>query len=105
MPSDEEIRASRLVLTDDRIADLHRGVAMPEFVIKLSHEDLRRVLAKSTPLGLSGMMKGRLMHAVRFASCARAKAKRPSYAWRLSPLPEIANDPDVHDRVRAPRAQ
>jgi hypothetical protein len=51
------------------------------------------------------MMKGRLMHAVRFASCARAKAKRPSYAWRLSPLPEIANDPDVHDRVRAPRAQ
>jgi hypothetical protein len=43
MPSDEEIKASRLVLTDDRIADLHRGVAMPEFVIKLMLEAAERV--------------------------------------------------------------
>jgi hypothetical protein len=39
MPSDEEIRASRLVLTDDRIADLQ----MPEFVIKLMLEAAEQV--------------------------------------------------------------
>jgi hypothetical protein len=43
MPSDEEIRACRLVLTEDRIAELHRGLAMPEFVIKLMLEAAERV--------------------------------------------------------------
>jgi hypothetical protein len=52
MPSDEEIKASRLVLTDDRIADLHRGIAMPEFVTKLmleAAEQVRAASAKARP--------------------------------------------------------
>jgi hypothetical protein len=47
MPSDKEIRSCRFVLTDDRIADLHRGMAMPEFVIKLMLEAAERVRAAS----------------------------------------------------------
>ena len=48
MPSDEEIKACRLVLTDDRIAELHRGVAVPGLVIKLMLEGAEQVRAAPT---------------------------------------------------------
>ena len=38
MPSSEEIKAARSVLTDDRIVDMQRGITSPENVIKLMLE-------------------------------------------------------------------
>ena len=43
MPSHEEIKAARAVLTDDCIVDIKRGVASPENVIKLMLEAAEKV--------------------------------------------------------------
>jgi hypothetical protein len=43
VPSHEEIKAARAVLTDDCIVDIKRGVASPENVIKLMLEAAEKV--------------------------------------------------------------
>ena len=43
MPSNEEIKAARTVLTDDCIVDLKRGIAAAENVIKLMLEAAEKV--------------------------------------------------------------
>ena len=43
MPSLEEIKAAKTVLTDDCIADMQRGVTSPENVIKLMLEAAEKV--------------------------------------------------------------
>jgi hypothetical protein len=43
VPSSEEIKAARAVLTDDCIVDMQRGFTSPESVIKLMLEAAARV--------------------------------------------------------------
>jgi hypothetical protein len=49
VPSNEEIKAARAVLTDDRITELKHGLVTPELVIKLMLEAVEKIRAEEAP--------------------------------------------------------
>jgi hypothetical protein len=49
VPSNEEIKAARAVLTDERITELKQGLVTPESLIKLMLEAVVKVRAEEAP--------------------------------------------------------